>query len=215
MALLSSTAAGQTAGKGDAAKPQDAAIARNPVQEKYGELLEKLKKGERTVDFKELRLSYTETKEYSPYGNDRDARKAMFAAMNSKDWDEALKQSAKILDKNYVDLNGHFGAYVAHREKGDADKADFHKFVFQGLIDSILKPGDGKSTEKALVVISTDEEYVILNFLGLRPAGQALLNVEGHSYDKMTAVDPKTNETFEFYFNIDKPFGRLGSSLKK
>jgi len=54
----------------------------------------------------------------------------------------------------------------------------------------------------------------LLNFMGLRPLGQALLNVGGHSYDKLTAVDPKTNEKQEFYFNIDKPFGWLGNSLK-
>lgn len=65
---------------------------------------------------------------------------------------------------------------------------------------------DGKSAETAFVVISTDEEDVVLNFLGLRPAGQSLINQNCHS---------RTNEAVIYFFNIDKPFNWLGQSLKK
>jgi len=201
--------------------PAPVAAAEKPVapdQSKkdaaYETLLKRIKDGDKTVDFKELRMAYAESSRYSPYGGDSEAQKAMFAAMRASQWDEALKQSAKILEKNYVDINAHFGAFVANHEKGITDKADFHKFVVQGLIGSITNSGDGKSTDKAFVVISTDEEYALLNYLDLRPTGQALINSGGHSYDKLTAVDPKTNEKYELFFNIDKPFGWLGNSLK-
>jgi hypothetical protein len=65
------------------------------------------------------------------------------------------------------------------------------------------------------VVISTDEEYVLLNFLGLGPTGQSLITQNNHSFDRMTALNPKTNETVVYFFNIDKPFNWLGQSLKK
>jgi len=67
----------------------------------------------------------------------------------------------------------------------------------------------------AFVVISTDEEYALFNYLGLRPTDQALIKDKGHSYDKMTALDPKTNQSVVYYFNIDKPFNWLDKSLKK
>ena len=41
-----------------------------------------------------------------------------------------------------------------------------------------------------------------------------MINEKGHSYDKMKAVDPKTNETVVYYFNIDKRFNWLENSLK-
>ena len=192
-----------------------AKAAQKPSAARYKELLAKLKKGERDVDFTELRMSFTESDEYSPYGGDRDARKAMFAALNAGDWDEALKQSAKILEKNYVDINGHFGAFVSSARKGEEERAQFHKYVFDGLIKSVQGGGDGRSMEKAFVVISTDEEYALLNVLGLRPMSQALMTGGGHKYDKFSAVDPETKKTYEFYFQIDKPFGWLGQSLKK
>ena len=181
----------------------------------YESLLERVKKSDKSVDFLELRMAYTETKSYSPYGGDRDSRNEMFAAINAKEYAKALEAATKIINSNYVDLNGHFGAFVAHRELGHTEQAIYHRYVFDGLLNSIRNSGDGKSREKAFVVISTDEEYVLLNYLGLRTTQQALLNDKGHSYDLMTALDPNTNQSVEYYFNIDKPFNWLGNSLKK
>ena len=182
---------------------------------KYAALLERVKKSDATVDFKELRLAYTETPDYSPYGGDRDTRQKMFAALNAKEFDQAVESAEKILAKDFVEINAHFVAYVAHRELGQAEKATFHKFMFDGLVKSITGSGDGKTAETAFVVISTDEEYTLFNVLGLGPTGQALVSQNGHSFDRMTAVDRKTNKTVVYFFNIDKPFNWLGESLKK
>lgn len=180
----------------------------------YEELLAKVKKQDASADFTALRLAYTETKDYSPYAGDRAARKNMFAAIQAKEFAKALELSDALLKTNYVDANAHFGAFVAHRELGHPEQSAYHKWVVQGLMKSIADSGDGKKPETAMVVISTDEEYTWFNFMGLRPAGQALLSENGHSYDKMTAVDPNTKESSIFYFNIDKPFSWLGDSLK-
>jgi hypothetical protein len=40
------------------------------------------------------------------------------------------------------------------------------------------------------------------------PTGQALVEKNGHSYDKMTAVNSKTNEEVTLYFNVDIPFAQ-------
>jgi hypothetical protein len=184
-------------------------------QPSYAALLERVKKSEATVDFKELRLAYTETPDYSPYGGDRDTRQKMFAALEAKEFDQAVESAEKILAKNFVEINAHFVAYVANRESGHAEKATFHKFMFDGLVKSITGSGDGKTFETAFVVISTDEEYTLFNVLGLRPTGQALVSQNGHSFDRMTANNLKTNETVVYFFNIDKPFNWLDQSLKK
>jgi hypothetical protein len=182
---------------------------------KYAALLDRVKKSDATVDFKELRLAYTETPDYSPYGGDRDTRQKMFAALNAREFDQAVESAEKILAKNFVEINAHFVAYVARRELGHAEKSTFHKFMFDGLVKSITGSGDGKTAETAFVVISTDEEYTLFNVLGLRPTGQALVSQNGHSFDRMTATDLKTTETVVYFFNIDKPFNWLGQSLKK
>lgn len=191
-------------------------VAQQPVaQVSYEALLEKVKKQDPAVNFKELRFAYTETKLYSPYGGDSENRKAMFAALNAREYDKALASSEKVLASNYLDINAHFAAYAANRHLGVSEKANYHKYVFENLLKSISDSGDGKTMETAFFVISTDEEYTLFNFMGLRPAGQALIEDQGHHYDKMTAIDPKTNQSNAYYFNIDKPFNWLGNSLKK
>lgn len=181
----------------------------------FESLLQRVKKSDATVDFKELRMAYTETPAYSPYGSDRETRRIMFAALNAREFDKAVESVEKILTKNFVEISAHFAAYVAHRELSHADKAAFHKFMFDGLVKSITSSGDGKNTDTAFVVISTDEEYTLFNVLGLRATDQALVSQNGHSYDRMTASNPKTNETVVYFFNIDKPFNWLSQSLKK
>jgi hypothetical protein len=181
---------------------------------KFVDLLKRAKSGDASLDFKELRFAYTDTAEYNPYGGDREARNKMFAALNAKDYEVVRQQAEVMLAKNFLDLNGQFGAFVAHRGLGNTEKANLHKFLFEGLVHSIEKSGDGKSAATAFVVISVDEEYVLINFMGLRPAGQSLVQQNGHSYDVMKAVNSETNETAEFYFNIDKPYNWLGKKLK-
>src|SRR5438445_6937624 len=142
--------------------PLAVALQQPPAKNSYEILLEKVKTSDQSVDFKELRLAYTETSTYSPYGGDGESRRAMFDAIKAREFDKSLQ----------------LGCFVSHRELAHADKATYHKFVFEGLLNSIKNSGDGKSEETAFVVISVDEEYALLNWLGLRPTGQALMNKE-------------------------------------
>jgi len=180
----------------------------------FADLLQRAKNGDATVDFRELRIAYTETKEYNPYRSARDERQKMFAALNANQYEQAREFAEIILAQNFLDLNGQFGAFVSYRELGNAPKTTLHKFLFEGLVHSVENSGDGKSPETAFMVISVDEEYVLLNWRGLRATEQSLVNQNGHVYDLMKAVNTKTNETVSYYFNIDKPYNWLGKSLK-
>jgi len=192
-----------------------AAAQEPPVKVSYESLLDKVKKQDPAVNFKDLRVAFTETKEYSPYGGNSENRKAMFAALKAEEFEKALTVSEKALASNYLDINAHFVAFAANKRLGLSEKANYHRYVFENLLKSISDSGDGKTMETAFLVISTDEEYALFSFMGLQPAGQALIEDKGHHYDKMTAVDPKTNQTIVYYFNVDKPFNWLGNSLKQ
>jgi len=84
----------------------------------------------------------------------------------------------------------------------------------QGLLDSITHSGDGRSFENAYEVIAVHEEYVILRFMGLMPSKQSESEKNGHSYDILEAVNPKTNEKITLYFNIDIEERHLRDALK-
>src|SRR5208282_2284878 len=123
----------------------------------YADLVAKVKAGDKTVDFKELRFAYADSRG----GPDTDTqKKAMTVALNSKNYADALKNADIVLAADYVDMDAHFVEYIAHRELKNEDQAGFHKFILQGLLDSITHPGDGKSFETAFQVIQVHEEHV-------------------------------------------------------
>jgi hypothetical protein len=175
-------------------------------QVSYERLVERVKGGDQTVDFRQLRLAYMDSTTYS-HGQDAEPqKKAMMAALNSKDFRGAIRNADIVLTSSYVDMDAHFAEYIANRELSATDKAEFHKFVFQALLKSITDSGDGKTPETAFQVIQVHEEYVLLRFMGIGlPESQSLLHKNGHSYDEIKFKDPKSGQAVTLYFNVDIP----------
>ncbi len=185
-------------------------VAAQNSPSEYATLLAAVKAGNTNIDYTRLRLSYMDSPEYKEAKDVTKSEKAMTAALNAKNFAEALKNAEIVLTNEYVNMDAHFVAFVANRELGAKDQADFHRTVFRGLVDSIRSSGDGKSMEKAWVVIKVHEEYVMLRVLGFAPSEQSLVNKDGHSFDvmKVKNVDDGTMQTF--YFNVDIPFKHYG-----
>lgn len=189
------------------------AVAAPAQPSEYASLLASLKSGKTDVDYARLRLSYMDSPEYKAAKDTSDAEKAMTEALNKKDYPAALKNAEAVLESNYVDIDAHYVAFEANRETGAVEKAKFHYAVFRGLIDSILHSGDGKSTEKAWVVINVHEEYVVITVLGFKrfPIQQSLIQKDGHAYDEMKAKNADDGTEQTFYFNVDIPFKHYGA----
>jgi hypothetical protein len=170
----------------------------------YGKLLADLRGGNTQIDFLRLRMSWVTSPEREHAVNVSATQKVMFTAMQGKDYAGALKAAEAVLDGEYVNIEAHMVASMAAKQTGADDKADFHRAVVTGLLDSIRHSGDGKSAKTAWVVINTHEEYSMLRAFGLRPAGQALIHQDGHSYDQMKATEQDGTEQ-TFYFNVDIP----------
>ncbi|MBA4389936.1 MAG: hypothetical protein C0399_03260 [Syntrophus sp. (in: bacteria)] len=180
----------------------------------YG-LVKKIKNNDINVDFQALRLSYTKTPDYKPYGADDSAKDTAFDALNKNNYAEAVRQAESVLEKNYVDLDAHMLCRIAYREMGNLEKSAFHNSVLKGLVGSLYASGDGTTTEKAIVVISVREEYFLLNANGLKSIRNSSFVTNGHNYDKMDVENKKTAEKTIIYFNIDIPFGWLTKNLQK
>lgn len=190
------------------------AMPKTSAPDKYQTLLVRLKQGDTTVDFLELRRAYADSPEYTD-SSDPDESKAMISAFNKKDYDQTIAHSKKVLEKCYLDIEAHQYAFLANREMHIPEEAEFHHRIAHGLIQAIFQTGDGKSPETAWEVLSTHEEYVMLHVLGLMPGSQSLMRAGKHSYDKLEAVDPKTEQRVGLYFNIDKPMGYLDRIFSK
>ena len=189
--------------------------ARQGAKPDYSSLLEKVKKSDRAADFTALRMAYFDNPPAESKEADPKVIQAMFAALSDKKYDKVIESGQLILNGSYVNIDAHIALAAAYQGKKDANKEKFHAWVADGLIKSIVNSGDGKSKATAWTVISTDEEYVILRSFGLTPGTQSLLNENGHYFDKMDATDPQTKKKFTLFFNIDRPYGKLGKLLKQ
>jgi len=185
-----------------------AASAQDTPKQKltYEDMVERVKGGDQTIDFRQLRLAYMDSNSYSHRPDTEPQKKAMTTALNSKDFQGAIKNADVVLASNYVDMDAHLAEYIANRELNATGKADFHKFVLQALLKSITDFGDGKTPETAFQVIQVHEEYVLLRFMGVGlPESQSLLHKSGHSYDEIKFKDPKSGDPVTLYFNVDIP----------
>ena len=169
----------------------------------YQELVAKLKGGDVNVDYKALRLAFTETEEYSYSGPDKTEQAKFLKPFGDKKYKDALKQAESFMEKNYVDANAHYVAYNSARELKDDKKAEFHKAVLLGLLNSIKSGNDGLSEKTPFYVITINEEYTLLTFLGYQRGSQSLRHSDGHTFDVLNATETKTGKKVEFFFNID------------
>jgi hypothetical protein len=186
-------------------------VSPEEATKKYEAMLQRAKKGEGEIDYRALRFAFYETPAYNPLSGML-AYRSLWGALAQSNWAEAAKTAEAVLSKSYVDINAHMVAHIAYREQGNEEKAKLHRRWAEGLIASVMAGGDGKTPATAWHVISTSEEYAVLRWLNLRPAGQALIHADGHSYDEMTVVDAQTQTQAQskIYFNVDRPFSAYG-----
>jgi len=184
-------------------------------QDKYADLLAKVKKSDPAVDFGELRLAYTHTPEYSPYGTDSDAKENMNKALDNGEYEDVLKYANMLLDQDYVDIEAHLACALAYSQLGDKEKQDYHVSIARGLLKSIATSGDGRSPETAYLVISVREEYIFMSLvLKVRPKVQSLVSSNGQAFDRFEVTDEETEEPSTIFFNVDIPFRWIEKILK-
>ena len=172
----------------------------------YAVLLARVKNGDLSIDFRQLRFSYMESPERHQAKDTDEQKKAMFETLKKKDYAKALQNADVVLENEFVDLDAHRVKQIACQELHDEQKASFHEAVARGLLRSILDSGDGKSPATAYVVISVHEEYIVLQVLGLRPSGQSVVHLNGHSYDLLETKQKDSGAGVKLYFNVDIPF---------
>lgn len=180
----------------------------------YEKALQQLKSGDLTVDFKALRVNCAASK-YECQA-DPDDIKLLFSLLNDKKFDQALKKVNQTLENVFVDAELHYIAFRANSESGNKEKAEFHKAVIRGILDSIQENKRGQSEEDAFVVINVHEEYTFLRFSNMQVAKQSLHPKDGHTYDILVCNEMSDNRReVTAYFNIDIPTRALKEALGK
>ncbi len=177
--------------------------------ETYEQILKRVKAKDKDVDFREFRMAYVKSDYYNPYENKRNEKKKITKAIKNKDYEKAIKLTNEILETNYVDIEAHMFCLVANKELDKKSEYEYHGYVLDGLIGSIIKSGNGDSPKTAFEVICVREEYIILDILGYKTLKQSLIEKNGHKYDAMEVEEIKTKKKTTIYFNVDIPLGNI------
>ena len=155
-------------------------------------------------DFDELRLSYGERDDLmEACERDRPLREA-FEALEARDWQTVIQLSDSWLARCMVDIDFHHLRAVALAELERTSESAQQLRWRDGLVDSVLRSGDGKTAETAWIVISVREEYSILREFGMQRKSQALTR---ERLDKIEAE--LDGEIVTLFFNPEAHFRRL------
>lgn len=127
---------------------------------------------------------------------------------NNKNIDEAIS-TAKELLKAYP------GSIAAAAELAGMYKDIQAKYGrdAEGLVQSVLASGDGKTPATAYKVITVDEEYTILSYLKLKLISQRLHNQDNKAYDAMQVKDSSGTEK-TIYFDVTPLFVKMSKKLQ-
>ena len=168
----------------------------------YQTLVQRVKGGDSTVDFRALRLACMKSSQCEPRGSKSD-----LAAMLTDDVPTVVTVAERLIDKGFVNVEAHATAAGAYAKLNKRREADTHFAITLALMRSIMATRDGKTKESAYEVICDREEYSVLNALGLpffAPAASMAPVKDGpHSYERWEVQSPKTGQTVVVFFNID------------
>lgn len=169
----------------------------------YLEELLKIKAQSEDADFLALRMAFVRTPEYQPYGGAEYTLSGdLFKAMEESEYRHCVEIANQLLRENYTSLNGHYAAMVCNMGLGNEETGMYHRYVLNGLMQSIGNSGDGRSPESAYIAISTPELRAFLRLIGLEINSQALVVEGGKSFDVMGVKYPKSGDEFEMTFDI-------------
>jgi len=172
--------------------------------DRYLEEEQKVKRQDSGADFTKLRLYYTNTAMYKPFGGkEKELMGPMFNAMQKRDYKICLQMAGEILEVNYVSLNAHYAATRCNYGLGAVEEGVFHKYVLDGLVASVGASGTGTSKEDAYVTISPNEMKAFLDLHGLDVRRQKTDRDKrkGRAYRIITVVD-ETGGRKEVVFDI-------------
>lgn len=175
--------------------------------DKYSKLVAQLEGGQTEINYTEFRESFLDSEAFKTARRQStdlmNLRKEMRELISKSKHAEVIDTAKKMASIDYTDMEAHKALQQAYKNLGDVpNNKKYHDIEF-GLLNSIVKKGDGKTPLTAWPVIQVEEEYFILRMLGARVLGQSL-STAGKLCDKMEVQIGEEKKVY--YFEVSKAF---------
>ena len=178
--------------------------------DKYTAFVKQLEAGQTDIDYKDFRESFIESEQFkiaSKRSKEFDSlKKEMYVQMKKTNTNsqELVKITKAMLSIDYTSMIAHKILRQTYKIIGDTVNAAKYKTIQFGLLNSIVRNGDGKTCATAWPVIQLSEEYFILQMLGASLQNQSI-DTAGGICDKME-VKTEEGESKTYYFETSKVF---------
>ena len=188
-----------------AADRAEVAVPRD--HDKYSAFVAQLERGETKINFSEFRESFLESQRFKSASEQKPdlstLRKQVPELMQMSRYAEIIDLTKKMLSIDYTDIEAHKILQQTYRILGDEPNSKKYHDIEFGLLNSIVKKGDGKTCQTAWPVVQINEEYFILQMLGAELKTQSVDHTGGVC-DKMEVQTDQGKKVY--YFDISKVF---------
>lgn len=184
---------------------QDSKIKIPAFDDKYSKYVAQLESGDLNIDYTDFRNSFLDSKQYSKKGMNYDSlRRQVRAAAKDKNYQEVIRLTKAMLSIDYTSLFAHQYLQQTYKILSDTvNQKKYHDIEF-GLLNSIVKSGDGKTCETGWHVTQIEEEYYILGVIGGRMESQAITSGGKNTCDRMIVKTEDGEMTY--FFEANKVF---------
>jgi hypothetical protein len=131
-----------------------------------------------------------------------DLERRLTTAFGAGDGPQVLALTGEILARNQADIRAHTLRSIALRRAGQTSEADTQHEIAIGLIESIIRGGDGLGFASAFTVFDVNEEYEVLKVEGCLPRSQGLASRGDRSFDVLRARKFSNGSPCDFYFDV-------------
>jgi hypothetical protein len=118
------------------------------------------------------------------------------------DGPQVLDVTGQILARNQADIHAHMLRSIILRKTGQTSEADAQHEIAIGLIESIIRGGDGLGFASAYTVFDVSEEYEVLKVEGCLPRSQGLASLGNRAFDVLRARKFADGTPCDFYFDV-------------
>lgn len=185
---------------------QDSKIEIPTFNDKYSKYVQQLENDKLDIDYADFRNSFLKSKQFEKKGTNYDnLKKQVYVEIKNKNYQEIIRLTKSMLSIDYTSMFAHKYLQQTYKILGDtANQIKYHDIEF-GLLNSIIKSGDGKTCKTGWHVTQIEEEYFILNMIGEEFQEQSISSEGKNACDKMI-VKTEEGETRTYYFEANKVF---------
>jgi len=168
----------------------------------YTKYVRHIEEGNTTVNYEQFRESYLVSEQFrvaSEKSQEYNRLKTLLKdQVNQQKYTEVIKTAKLMLSIDYTSLPAQRALSIAYTESGDKKNAAKYGAIFKGLLESITTRGNGESCSNAWPVIQEEEEYFILENLGIGIEGSYKYRKDGAVCDEFKTITSGKRKSYYF-----------------